>query len=134
MKYILFIGFWAFCGTTSYAQVYKFRAFQTAILEHNSNEPLKWNETDILIVMNFDKNKIMIYTNHTQDLDLIKNTKNWTDEKDNIWASYDAVDEDGGQIIVKMEVFSDQNGRHNSTLFLLYKDGEVVYRLKKAGE
>jgi hypothetical protein len=130
MKYIL-VTLLCVCNYIGYSQVYKFRAFQTAIIDINNNDTLKWNDADILVVINLDKSKIQIYAKHPVDIDIISAGKGSKDDDGNAWGTYDAVDEEGAKCLVQWEVFKDQSGRHNSTLFIIYKDGRLIYRLKK---
>lgn len=130
MKYIL-IWLLCICSCFGHSQVYKFRAFQTAIIDNSNNDKLKWNEEDLLVVINLEKSKVQIYAKHTVDIDLISNGEESKDDDGNIWGKYDAIDGDGVKCLIKWEVFKDQKGRHNSTLFIIYKDGRLIYRLKK---
>jgi hypothetical protein len=131
MKYIL-IGLLCLYGFASYSQVYKFRAFQTAMSgSDKSNSTLKWNEVNLLVVINLNKDKIQIYAKNAVDIDLLEGSKGWFDADSNAWAQYSGVDESGQKCSIQWEVYKDQTGRHTSTLILTYSDGELVYRLKK---
>ena len=131
MKYLLAILLSLFyCA--GYSQVYKFRAFQTAMTESDKfNAILKWNDANLLVVINLDKDKIQIYAKNTVDIDLLGGSKGWLDADSNAWAQYDGIDESGQKCLVQWEVYKDQTGRHNSTLIITYGDGDLIYRLKK---
>ena len=111
-------------------QVYKFKAFQTSFYNNSSSSSndISWNNTDILVVINLDKNKIQIYAKKTVDLDLLESSSN-EDADGNTILSYSAIDEDGIKCRVNVRIFKDQSGKHKATLIIKYSDISVAYRL-----
>lgn len=136
MKYAFILSF-LICSSNIFAQqkepqVYKFRAFQTTLLDDaNQSKEISWHDVDILVVINLDKNKVHIYAENEQDLDLLGITDNYKDNDKNDWLIYKAVDKSGIECKVKVEIFADNSGKHIATLFIRYGDGDLVYRLKK---
>jgi hypothetical protein len=128
----LILAIFCLANSLCYSQIYKFRAFQTAMIESdNPNSVLKWNDVNILTVINLNKDKIQIYAKSSVDIDLLSGSKAWLDENGNAWAQYNGIDESGQKCLIQWEVFKDQEGRHTSNLIIIYSDGHLIYRLKK---
>lgn len=133
MKYTLLAAA-CLCGYLGYSQVYKFKAFQTAIAGPNQNDEIKWNSSDILTVINLDKSKVNIYAKETVDMDLISDGRTRKDDEKNLYIDYDAVDQKGVKCTIEIVIFDDQIGRHKATLIIEYEDAHIIYRLKNTDE
>lgn len=102
MKYLLII-IALFTSGLSNAQVHKYRMFQTKFHSMDNPNP-PWNNVDILVVVNYDKMTMQIYSDKEQSFDLIRITKD-EDKEDTRDISYEAVDQNGQKLEVMFSVF-----------------------------
>lgn len=115
----------------SFAQVYKFRAFQTKGIDKTVDKnDIDWSETNILVVFNVDKGKVQIFAKNNLFIDLVELKKKYKDDDGNSWLKYQGVDDDGDKCNVFLEVFKDQNLKNIATLFIGYSSITAVYRLR----
>jgi len=131
----LFCFYWKLSfGQDSYSsKVYKLKTFQTAVINLNErNSDIEWEQNSILVVINFNDSKVNIYAKKQSDIDLLTLDKNYLDENDNTWIIYSGIDENGSRCKVELEVFKNTSDNdHVASLFLIYKDYEIVYRLQR---
>lgn len=138
LKIIILFLFCFYCnlsfGQDSYSsKVYKLKTFQTAVINLNErNSEIEWERNSILVVINFNDSKVKIYAKKQSDIDLLTLDKNYLDENDNTWIVYSGIDENGSRCKVELEVFKNTSDNdHVASLFLIYKDYEIVYRLQR---
>jgi len=119
---------------SSSCQVYKYKAFQFTMEVYDQNGkdtyPNKWDSTDILVVINSDKNKLKIYSKQEQDIDMVSLISNNKDENENTLLVYKCVDDDGKDCRVKIYLFKDQTQLHKETITVQYSDMAFIYRLR----
>jgi hypothetical protein len=119
---------------SSSGQVYKYKAFQftMAVYDQNGKDtyPNKWDSTDILVVINSDKNKIKIYSKQEQDIDMVSLLSTKKDNDDNTVLVYKCVDGDGKDCRAIFNIFKDQGQIHKETLTIQYSDMAFIYRLR----
>jgi hypothetical protein len=119
---------------SSPGQVYKYKAFQFTmeVYDANGNDtyPNKWDSTDILVVVNSDKNKIKIYSKQEQDIDMVSLVSTKKDDDDNTFLVYKCVDGEGKDCRVKFYIYKDQTQVHKETLTVQYSDMAFIYRLR----
>jgi hypothetical protein len=74
-------------------QVYKFKAFQTSIYKTllKRADEISWDNTDILVVINIEKNKIKIFAKKNVNLDTIQTYKAQVDDNGNDQLWHDAI-------------------------------------------
>lgn len=118
----------------SYGQVLRFRGFE-AVSKRDNDPPLKdssWRKTDVVIVENFDKNKVQIYVKNTMDIDLIR-LVNKEEDSTGTAIIYKGVDNYGEECNVVFISYNDTRGDHVGTLVLDYRKAEmrIIYRLKR---
>jgi hypothetical protein len=139
MKNIITLLF-LLCGSIIKAQsdessIYKFKAFETTSYTkaEKTNDDLEWSKTDILVVVNLEKDKVFTYGKREKNIDLIKDKGSYTDENGDYWINYTGVDEDGDKCGVSLKIFkkSESYNSHIATLFIEYADFKLVFRLKK---
>jgi hypothetical protein len=123
-----------FGGLTSYAQVYKFRAFQTygdnskgarTIMESD------YSKVDFLVVINLDKNRINTYGEKPYQFDIVKAFEPFKNKSDDDVLKYNAVDTDGDECNLTVVIFKNQEAMHTATLIVSYPSFDVHFRLKK---
>lgn len=117
-----------------YSQVHKFRIFQSSAREPNKVIPdkeIKWNEVDLLLVVNLDRQKIQVYSSVEQEYDIIKKDSEDLNEEKTFFTTYSVVDKDGNKCELKLVVFDKSTDKHIGTLAVKYTNVELVYRFKK---
>lgn len=120
-----------------YAQdVKKYKAFEAYYYENEAkrelaaDEELKWEEANILVVVNIDKDNIRIFSKTEQQFDVIAKGKTKVNVKGNKTYTYTAVDSNGIKCSVDFILFKDPQTQHIATLIVTYKDYTFAYRLK----
>jgi allantoicase len=114
-----------------YAQVYKFKTIETCYQPVGKPEnKTDWSKADILVVVNYDDDKIRIYSEEQQDFDIVKYYKKETDENGDKWFRYQVVDHKGKNCHIRLLIFKDTEQIHVASLMLEYSDYIFVYRLK----
>ena len=119
---------------TSYNQVIKFRVFQFASVNiaHPLDDPdTVWKERDVLMVINFDKKNVKIYSEPETDLDWIKELNQWVDDKGDTHGRYSIIDQDGKKCIGEFIFFKDITQQQKGILKLSYTDYQYIFKLKK---
>lgn len=113
--------------------VFKYRAFETSLLDHNvPYKKPEWTKTDVLIVINYDSRKLNTYGNYEKDIDLVKIKDDYIDNKGGAWAAYVGVDESGKKCTVSFKVFKvSESSQHMATLMIDYPNFTMVFRLMK---
>ena len=76
--------------------------------------------------------KVNVYAKKQSDIDLIKLERDYKDEDGNSWLVYSGVDQNGLRCEIKLEIFRNTtDNEHIASLFLVYSDVEIVYRLRR---
>ena len=86
MKKFILLTFSTFLVVYSYCQsekqVFRLKAFQSVVKTDNDNRTVSdndWDNADIVVVIEFDKNKIHTYGDKEEDLDLIRKIDSYID-------------------------------------------------------
>jgi hypothetical protein len=119
---------------TGQSQVYKFRAFQSYFRPSDQTRPTSeddWNKVDILVVLNFDKNKVTTFGNKEGDYDFISQNETYRNSNNDKVLSYQTIDGEGEKCTIEITIFNDQSGIHVATLSCIYPFGSINFRLKK---
>lgn len=127
MRPIVLFCLLAFSTFPAHAQVNRFKCFQTSMI--NDGVSSDWENVSILVVLNFDRDKIHIYAKSESDFDIIQrlgstHTNDYTDYE------YMAVDQDGNRCTIFFRSFADKSDRHIATLSVLYRDITYFFRLQ----
>lgn len=133
MKYLLMglLSLYSLCG---YTQVFKYKAFETY---HRNNGDYKdvsekeWINTNFLVVLNFDKDKINTYGQTKGDFDIIKYIGNDLDDSGNIVWKLDLLDKQGEKCTAEVTFFKHSPSFHVGTMTLYYPYEQIFFRLKK---
>jgi hypothetical protein len=106
----------------------KYRAFQTSYYDDEVEE-IEWNEVDILVVFNTEKDLIRIFAKKEKNIDIINRQKEYVNKDGNNVYKYTGVDEDGIKCTIELIKYSGGN-THVATLIIRYQDVTLAYRLK----
>lgn len=121
----------------SYAQIYKYRAFQSAMVptdeEVRKNTSTTWDSTNILIVINRDKYKVHIYAEKETDVDIVRLIETYPDkkEKEATWIIEQGVDQEGRDCKIITKQIAAQSSAYTAVLFLEYSVATYIFKLKK---
>ena len=122
----------SFCTVCS-AQVQKFKALSVVTRYENKGSWTKWSaptETDILLSINVDDNKIKIYSEKTQIYDIVKYYETEYDEDGDETIKMFCEDKNGNNCYVDLVKLNSQNGRLQ--LYIRYSDMNWMYNLYPA--
>lgn len=122
MKKVLLLLFVVF-SIAAQAQVYKFTATHSNyLLEEVWGE---WKDTEILIVVNFDKSSIQIYSKDIQTYDIIQFQDNaiYPDYEE---SSMLCVDKEGIRCTVDLVTYKSER---NPELYVKWKNAQLVYSI-----
>ncbi len=131
MKRILlvFIALLTFCELD--AQTYKFQTYSFSIRSKNSygvwSDWSKWEASDMLVVINQDKDRITIYSRKMQEYDIYDYEGEEDDRYGGTTISYRCVDDDGLRCGIRLRVQADGSLQ----LYVDYNDAMWVYGLRK---
>ena len=119
-------------STASFSQTYKYHATSFAIkdLTYYKSEWSDWKECYIPMVFNFDKSKLTIYSNTTQDFDLLNVAETYYDKNGNKTYLIKAIDKDGKRCDIR-QVFITNPKTIVSQVYIDYLDVSYVYNLEK---
>lgn len=111
-----------------YSGIRKLKAVQVAFKNFVEEPPMwsDWQDCNILVVINFDNDKINIYSILEQEYNVITNTKEKKDDQGGRVLYFDAVDEEGIKCTIKLR--TDNNDRLQ--IYIEYTDVSWVYTLK----
>lgn len=119
-------------ATAANAQVVKYRATDFAIKAQNSNgtwtDWSDWQKTSVLIVVNFNNSTVQIYSQETQEFDIINKVSDWhTDGDGGQQFEVSCVDKDGLRCNMR---FRKQNDGQLQ-LYVDYRDLMYVYSMEQ---
>jgi len=106
--------------TTSYSSKYK-------INDYRWSEWEEWQETSVLIMFDFDKQRVTIFSKVTQIYDIIENEGTEYDSDGDKTLSLYCVDKEGLTCRIRLVKLISQNGRNQ--LYVDYKDIKWVYNV-----
>lgn len=95
-------------------------------------EVLDWQATEVVIVIDLNKEKVKIYSRSPQDFDIVKYVGDETGPYGEKWIRYKCVDKDGKQCTIRLMVYTKayktQTGAlYTSNLFIDYFDVTYQY-------
>lgn len=128
-KYLLTFFFISYCAVFS-AQVQKFKALSVSSRYESKSGWTDWSQakdTDILMSINIDDNKIKIYSEKTQIYDIVEyHEKEYDEDGDETIRMY-SEDQDGNNCYIDLMKLNSQNGRLQ--LYVRYKDMNWMYNI-----
>lgn len=131
MKTIFLPIFITLFSLSGYTQVYKFKTIEACYQPAGKTDSkTEWNKAEILVVVNYDDDKIRIYSEEQQDFDIVKYYKKEIDENGDKWFKYQVVDQKGKNCKIRLLIFKDTEHLHIASLMLEYSDCFFAYRLK----
>lgn len=131
---LLLILCWAVIPTTQVAaQVNKARAHSFAFrlyneIQDNWEEWGEWQEVNILIVFDFTKQKINIYSKTTQEYDFISDILEEESADGTPYYRIECVDADGKRCFIRIVYLKDSDKLFH--LYVHYEDINFVYEFK----
>ncbi len=129
-KLILFIIACLFCFS-AFAEVTKLRTSGIAYQERNEysgnwGDWSAWEDCNVLIVIDVDRDRITIYSQETQEYDVITQTKEEEDYESKSY-HYDCVDAEGRRCQIRLRVYDDYS--RGSQIYVDYSDMRWVYSI-----
>lgn len=131
---LLFVALQAIAAHSQSDDVKKYRAFQVYYYDNDEKpsyeEDIKWEEVNILVVVNSEKDNIRVFAKKEQQFDIIAKGKTTVDVDGDKTYKYSAVNSDGIKCTLEFVVFKSPETEHKATLIVRYKDYTFAYRLK----
>ena len=118
-------------GNELYSQDYRF--ITTGVSVSEKDKKGKWSDytdfkkAEIIVNLNTDKNRIMIYSNVEQLFKIVEYYDKKSTPTDDI-ASFQCVTNDGENCVVSIYTRKNQGSRKQ--LYIYYKDRIIVYNMK----
>lgn len=113
------------------AQTYKLQTYNFAFRSKNSygvwSDWSKWESSDMLVVINQDKDRITIYSRKVQEYDIYDYEGEEDDRYGGTTISYRCVDDDGLRCGIRLRV----QGDGSLQLYVDYNDAMWVYGIRK---
>lgn len=115
----------------NYAEVIKLRTSGIAYQYKNEYSNIwgdwsAWEDCNVLIVIDVDKDRITIYSQETQEYDVITETNQDTDGESTSY-HYDCIDANGLRCQIRLRVYDDYS--KGSQLYVDYYDMRWVYSI-----
>lgn len=131
---ILILGILLFITTTAKAQnVLKFKTTDFAYTMTNSSgewmEWSEWQDAKILITMDFDTERIKIFSKETQIYDIATDEGKTSNENGDDIYSFFCVNEDGLQCRLKLWKRHFESGELYHQLYIHFRDTQYVYNI-----
>lgn len=108
------------------AQVHHFKSEYLAIKVEN-NEWTDWEETEVLIVVNLNEDKMTIYSKERQDFSIVEEIESKTKQEYKSTRLL-AVDKDGLQCHVEIVYYNDSK----LVIYIRYLDVQIAYQIKNS--
>ncbi|WP_177735006.1 hypothetical protein [Flavobacterium inviolabile] len=118
-------------GNELYSQDYRF--ITTGVSVSEKDKKGKWSDytdfkkAEIIVNLNTDKNRIMIYSNVEQLFKIVEYYDKKSTPTDDI-ASFQCVTNDGENCVVS--IYTRKNQGNRKQLYIYYKDRIIVYNMK----
>ncbi|MBN9284188.1 MULTISPECIES: hypothetical protein [unclassified Flavobacterium] len=118
-------------GNELYSQDYRF--ITTGVSVSEKDKKGKWSDytdfkkAEIIVNLNTDKNRIMIYSNVEQLFRIVEYYDKKSTPTDDI-ASFQCVTNDGENCVVS--IYTRKNQGNRKQLYIYYKDRIIVYNMK----
>jgi hypothetical protein len=127
------MGFMVFSVPT-FAQVFKFKStsFSSKIKNDNTGRWSDWStlsETEVLITIDFDGERIKIFSKSEQEYDIIKFFEKEVDRDGDETLKFQCVNEDGRKCFVRFVVLLSKNGQRQ--LYVDFADMMWMYNIYK---
>lgn len=114
------------------SEVIKFRTTDISFkyLENNNkwNNWTEWEPADLLVVFNFNKKQIKIYSQETQIFDIVS-VENDKKKKSEKLISFKCIDKDGVECLVEYWEREDKKNEDYLQLYIKYVNLKYVYSL-----
>lgn len=131
MKKILFTLVLLFSFIAIQAQVYHYRTTAYAYKQVNSNGNWTswsdWQDSDMLMIINFNTDVVTIYSPTTQRYQITKFIRNFTDNSGGKQVEFAFVDQDGDKGHMRLRI--ETNG--NSQVYIEFNNIMWVYNVKR---
>ena len=132
MKKLFILLLALFCFVQfNYAEITKLRTSHIAYQSKNEYSGMwgewgSWEDCNVLIVIDYDKERITIYSQRTQEYDIITQTQEDEDYESNS-LYFDCVDAEGLRCTVQIRIYND--GERGAQLYVTYSDIRWVYAI-----
>jgi len=129
MKRFFLTLFFAVAVCLSFAQTYKYKATEVALKTYENGRWSKWSDwedVNILVVINSDKDVITIYSNQTQEYDIVEYLSEEEDSDGGTQVKWLCVNEDGSRCHIRIRKQSDGQLQ----LYVDFSDLMFVYNIE----
>ena len=121
-------------GSVSYAQVIKFKStsISTKIKSESTGRWSSWSkyeETEVLITIDLDDNRVRIFSKSEQEYDIIKYYDKEIDADGDETLKFYCVNEDGRKCYVRFVILNSKNGQRQ--LYIDFADLMWMYNIYK---
>ncbi len=130
MKKLLLLLLITICHLSTNAKTFKFKAFSTAVFSTGHSTMTNEN-TNILVTLDLDKLKLVIYTVPESNIDIVKMEESYKDGVNTTHLKFTGVDEDGTKCNVELLLYGNSTTDDIGTLVVGYNNMNCCYRLKK---
>lgn len=129
MKKIISLIFVCFFCLASYAEVVKWRTNSIAYRFRSEDTGQwqdwgDWEECKVLILVDLDRDVIRIYSQETQEYDVISDEEEESDSESTSFY-YNCIDKEGNNCQMRLRVYNDPS--YGSQLYVAYDDVAWVY-------
>lgn len=109
------------------AQTYYYRTFQFAYKQTNWSNWTDWQNSDMLVTINFNSDVVTIYSPTTQVYRITQYVRNYTDNSGGKQAEFRFIDQDNDRGTMRLRI--ERNG--NSQMYIEFADVIWVYNLRR---
>lgn len=131
VKFLLFVVMLVLSAPRLQGQVYKLKAtnFTSKINVEGRgwNDWADWEDSDVLITMDMDKDRITIYSKEVQKYDIAEYEGKETDDDGDDILSFFCINEDGVKCRVRLAKLNSQNGQNQ--VYVDFSDLMIVYNV-----
>jgi hypothetical protein len=132
MKYALLLLLALTLAFTAQAQsVYKFKTTNLAFRYPEDKKYRKWENCEVLVMLNWNTERLHIYSKEEQVFDLVDGTEKQTDSDGDSYITFTGVDKDGNRCQLRLLYISRSNN-DELHLYVHYSDVSYVYSMHKS--
>ena len=130
MKKIIALLLLLIVALPSVAEVIKYKATSVALKMYDYDREdwadwTDWEECDILVVVDADRDLITVYSQETQEYDIVEYLGE-EEDADGVLVKFNGVDQNGGKCNVRLRVQNDGQQQ----LYVDYSDASWVYNIQ----
>ena len=128
MKKLLILLLFVCCAFQAGAQVHKYYTTDFSYKYKDGyswTEWSDWQESSMLVVINFNNDRISIYSNEIQEYDVVENLDSYDDDSGGSNIKFLCVNEEGLRCHIRLRVLSDGSKQ----LYVDFNDFMYVYNL-----